>query len=717
MKARASTKPVDELSETEARAELARLAGEIARHDDLYYRQDTPEISDSEYDELRWRNAAIEARFPALERADSPSRRVGAAPVEAFGKVRHAVAMLSLGNAFAEEEVADFVARVRRFLGLEPEAPVETLAEPKIDGLSISLTYEAGRLKLAATRGDGVEGENVTANVMTIRQVPHRLRGQDVPDRIEVRGEIYLPHADFKALNAEQAAAGGKVFANPRNAAAGSLRQLDPAITARRPLRFLAYGWGAATVVPARTQAGVIDAFRRWGLPVNRLMRICSGVEDMLAFYRDAAARRAALGYDIDGVVYKVNRLDWQERLGFVSRAPRWAIAHKFPAEEVTTRLIDIEIQVGRTGALTPAAKLEPVAVGGVIVSNATLHNEDEIARKDIRVGDTVIVRRAGDVIPQVLGVVLDKRPKDAKPYRMPEVCPACGSRAVRETDERTGRADVVRRCTGGLVCSAQAKERLKHFVSRNAFDIEGLGEKQIEAFYDEGRLRQPADIFTLDARDARMPAGQRLAEKKGFGAKSVENLFKAIEARRRLPLDRFIYALGIRHVGETTARDLARALTTFDAFRAAAVAAAEGGKDSDAYHDLDNIEGIGETVVDALVAFFGEPHNTKALDDLLAHVTVEPMARAAAAASPVTNKIVVFTGSLERMTRSEAKALAERLGAKVAGSVSKKTDYVVAGSDAGSKLAKAREAGVTVLTEDEWLKLTGRTGPGRSWP
>jgi len=710
MQARTSSKPVEQLTETEAAAELARLAGEIARHDDLYYRQDAPKISDADYDGLRRRNAAIEARFPALQREDSPSRRVGAAPVDAFGQVRHAVPMLSLGNAFADEEVADFITRVRRFLGLAADAPVEILAEPKIDGLSISLTYDAGRLTLAATRGDGVEGENVTANVKTIRQIPHRLSGRDVPDRIEVRGEIYLPHADFKALNAEQAAAGGKVFANPRNAAAGSLRQLDPAITARRPLRFFAYGWGAATALPGKTQSAVVDAVRHWGLPTNPLLRICAGVEDMLAFHREIAAARTTLGYDIDGVVYKVNRLDWQERLGFVSRAPRFAIAHKFPAEEVATRLLDIEIQVGRTGALTPAAKLEPVAVGGVIVSNATLHNEDEIARKDIRVGDTVVVRRAGDVIPQVLGVVADKRPPGAKPYKMPEVCPSCGSKAVREVDEVGGRTEVVRRCTNSpLLCPAQAKERIKHFVSRNAFDIEGLGEERIELFYDEGRIMQPADIFTLPARDAHLPEAGRLAEKKGFGAKSVENLFKAIEVRRKVPLDRFIYALGIRHIGETTARDLAKALGTFEALRAAAEAATAGGKGSEAYQDLDNIEGIGTTVIDALAAFFGEPHNVEALDDLLAEVTVEPLVRAVATASPVANKTVVFTGTLERMTRPEAKALAERLGAKVTGSVSTKTDYVVAGSDAGSKLAKAREAGITVLTEDEWLKLIGR--------
>ena len=614
--------------------------------------------------------------------------------------------MLSLGNAFADDDVADFLARVRRFLGLDAETPVEFTAEPKIDGLSISLTYDKGRLVQAATRGDGTEGENVTTNVMTIKEIPRRLTGKDVPDLIEVRGEIYLAHADFAKLNAEQAAAGAKVFANPRNAAAGSLRQLDAQITARRPLRFFAYAWGAATSLPADTQSGVYAAFAKWGLPLNPLMRVCDSLEGILAFYRDIGQQRAALGYDIDGVVYKVNRLDWQERLGFVSRAPRWAIAHKFPAEEATTRLIGIDIQVGRTGALTPAAKLEPVTVGGVVVSNATLHNEDEIARKDIRIGDTVIVRRAGDVIPQVVGVVLDKRPKGAKPYKMPEVCPACGSHAVREVDEKTGRVDVVRRCTGGLICPAQAKERLKHFVSRNAFDIEGLGDKQIELFYDEGRVMQPADIFTLAKRDARLPEDKRLAEKKGFGAKSVENLFKAIDARRKIGLDRFIYALGIRHVGETTARDLAKALGAFEAFRTAVLAAVAGGRDSEAYRDLDNIEGIGETVVDALIDFFAEPHNVRAVDDLLAQVEVERFVRPQAGASPVTDKTVVFTGTLEKMTRPEAKALAERLGAKVAGSVSAKTDYVVAGADAGSKLAKARDLGVAVLTEDEWLAL-----------
>jgi DNA ligase (NAD+) len=708
--ANAGKKAIDRLSEREAGRELERLAAEIARHDKLYYGEDAPEISDADYDALRQRNAAIEARYPQLARADSPSRRVGSAPVETFGKVRHAVPMLSLGNAFNEEDVTDFMARVRRFLGLPPDAVVEVTAEPKIDGLSISLTYTKGKLTQAATRGDGTEGENVTPNVKTMRSIPHRLSGAALPDLIEVRGEIYLAHGDFETLNREQAAAGGKIFANPRNAAAGSLRQLDASITARRPLRFFAYGWGTASALPAATQAGVYAAFARWGLPLNPLLQVCATTAELLAFHRAMAERRASLGYDIDGVVYKINRLDWQDRLGFVSRAPRWAIAHKFPAEEVMTRLNEIEIQVGRTGALTPAAKLEPVTVGGVVVSNATLHNEDEIARKDIRVGDTVIVRRAGDVIPQVLGVVLEKRPKGAKPYRMPVICPACGSQAVREVDERTGRVDIVRRCTGGLICPAQAKERLKHFVSRNAVDIEGLGEKQIELFYDEGRIMQPVDIFTLAAREAQLPVAKRLLEKKGFGAKSIDKLFKAIEARRKLPLDRFIYALGIRHIGETTARDLAKALGTLQAFRAAAMAAAADGKDSAAYRELDDIEGIGATVIDALVAFFGEPHNLKALADLLAKIEVEPFARAGRLATPVTDKTVVFTGSLERMTRSEAKALAERLGAKVTGSVSAKTDYVVAGADAGSKLSKARELGVAVISEDDWLKLAKGT-------
>jgi DNA ligase (NAD+) len=693
--------PVDDLTERAARAELERLAAEIAHHDRLYYQSDAPEISDAEYDALRRRYEAIEARFPQLALADGPSQRVGAAPAEGFAKVRHAVPMLSLGNAFDDEDVSEFVARIRRFLGLAEDATPAITAEPKIDGLSISIRYEAGRLAQAATRGDGAEGENVTENIRTVREIPHHLEGPKVPDVVEVRGEIYLGHEDFRRLNEAQAAAGAKLFANPRNAAAGSLRQLDPAITRSRPLRFFAYAWGEVSEMPADTQMGMVAAYARWGLPVNPLMRRCDGTEALIDYYRDIAARRATLGYDIDGVVYKVDRLDLQSRLGFVSRSPRWAIAHKFPAEQATTILREIDIQVGRTGALTPVAKLEPVTVGGVVVSNATLHNEDEIARKDIRVGDTVVVQRAGDVIPQIVRVVEEKRPAGAVPYKFPHACPACGSHAVRDTDDK-GVEDVVRRCTGGLVCPAQAKERLKHFVSRLAFDIEGLGAERIELFFDEKLIRTPADIFTLAARDA---AESRLAEREGFGKRSVEKLFKAIDARRTIGLERFLFALGIRHIGETTAKDLAAAHGTWQAFRAAVDAAVAGGRDSEAYRDIDAIEGIGETVVDALIDFFGEPHNVEAVTALLEHVTVEPYARATVS-SPVTGKTVVFTGTMTKLTRNEAKAQAERLGAKVAGSVSKKTDYLVAGEEAGSKLAKARELGVTVLTEDEWLAL-----------
>ncbi len=696
-------------NEAKARDELTRLRAEIARHDELYHRQDAPEITDAAYDALRRRLDEIEAQFPSLKSADSPSAKVGAAPAEGFGKIRHAVPMLSLGNAFDDTEVTDFSDRVRRFLSIAADAPLAFTAEPKIDGLSISLRYERGTFVQAATRGDGTEGENVTANVATIKEIPHHLKGGTdaaIPDVIEVRGEIFLGHEDFRRLNEAQAAAGEKIFANPRNAAAGSLRQLDASITASRPLRFFAYTWGEASSLPADTQTGVVAAFKRWGLPVNPLMHLCRHADELLAYYRSTAEKRSSLGYDIDGVVYKVDRLDLQERLGFVSRAPRWAIAHKFPAEQATTILLDIDIQVGRTGALTPVAKLQPVTVGGVVVSNATLHNEDEIARKDVRVGDTVIVQRAGDVIPQVVSVVLDKRPASSKPYKFPDHCPSCGSAAVRDADPESGTTDVVRRCTGGLTCPAQVKERLKHFVSRNALDIEGLGDKQIEAFYDDGRIKQPADIFTLAERDKR--SLKKLADQKGFGQKSVEKLWAAIDARRTVPLDRFIFALGIRHIGEGTARDLSKAYGTFEALRAGVEAAVAGGRDSEAYHDIDNIEGIGETVVDALIAFFSEEHNARAVDDLLAHITVAPFERVAVSVSPVTGKTVVFTGTLTRISRNEAKAQAERLGAKVAGSVSKKTDYVVAGEDAGSKLTKARELGVTVLSEEEWLGLVG---------
>ena len=702
---------VEDLSQAQAKAELGRLAALIHRHDELYYRQDAPEISDAEYDALRLRNEAIEARFPKLIRPDSPSRRVGAAPVEGFGKVRHRVPMLSLGNAFDAEDVTQFVERIQRFLGLATDARLAFTAEPKIDGLSISIRVHNGRLVEAATRGDGSEGENVTKNVMTIAEIPHRLKGRNVPEVIDVRGEIYMAHKDFARLNAEQAASGAKVFANPRNAAAGSLRQLDPDITASRPLRFFAYGWGEVSKRPADTQSGVYEAFVKWGLPVNKLVRVCEGADKLLAYYEQVADLRPKLSYDIDGVVYKLNRLDLQERLGFVSRSPRWAIAHKFPAQQARTVLIDIEIQVGRTGALTPVAKLEPVTVGGVVVANATLHNEDEIARKDVRVGDTVILQRAGDVIPQIVGIVPDKRPKGAKPFKFPEVCPVCGSHAVRETNEKTGRIDVVRRCTGGLICQAQRVERLKHFVSRNAFDIEGLGEKHIQAFYDDKIIQSPEDIFTLEARDAK--ANTKLEEREGWGPQSATKLFAAIAARRTIALDRFIFALGIRHVGETTARLLARSYGTIDAFRASMLEAAKG-KDTEAFKELDSIEGIGEVVAEAIADFFAEPHNVRVVDDLLDEVRPEQL-EAVDTSSAVAGKTVVFTGALERMTRDEAKARAVRLGAKVAGSVSKKTDYVIAGSgtETKSKLNKARELGVKVIDEDEWLRLTGGKGGG----
>lgn len=694
---------VEDLDGEGAEAELERLAAEIAYHDERYYQQDAPEITDADYDALRQRNAAIEARFPELIRPDSPSERVGAAPSEQFAKVTHAVPMLSLGNAFDDADVAEFLERVRRFLGLEAEEPLAVTAEPKIDGLSINLRYEQGRLVLGATRGDGSVGENVTANVRTIEELPKRVTAKDFPDVFEVRGEIYMAHGDFAKLNAAQEAAGGKIFANPRNAAAGSLRQLDPKITASRPLRFFAYSWGETGALPSESHKGMVDALGRWGFPVNPLTRLCTSLEEMLAAHRQIEAERSRLGYDIDGVVYKVDSLAFQERLGFDSRRPRWAVAHKFPAEKATTVLKDIEIQVGRTGALTPVAKLEPVTVGGVVVQNATLHNEDEIARKGILIGDTVIVQRAGDVIPQVLSAVLEKRPKTARAFVFPTVCPACGSHAVREVNPKTGKEDVVRRCTGGLVCPAQAVERLKHFVSRNAFDIEGLGAKQVEAFYEEGRVMRPADIFTLEARDAR--AESKLEEKDGWGETSVRNLFAAIEERRNISLDRFIYALGIRHVGETTGRLLAKAYGTVEAFIAAMEAA--GDTEGEAYADLQNIDGIGEVVADAIVAFFAEAHNREAVDALLEQVAPEPF-EADETDSPVTGKTVVFTGTLEKMTRNEAKARAERLGAKVAGSVSKKTDYVVAGPGAGSKRKKAEELGVEVLTEEGWFELIG---------
>jgi len=695
-------KPVGALDEAEAAAELARLAAAIAHHDELYYRQDEPEISDAEYDRLRARNEEIEARFPHLVRDDSPSLKIGAAPVEAFGKVLHRVPMLSLGNVFDEEGVRDFLDRIKRFLGLASIEGLAFTAEPKIDGLSITLRYENGKLTQGATRGDGYEGENVTANVRTIADIPKTIRSRGFPDPFELRGEIYMSRAAFQRLNEEQAKQGDRLFANPRNAAAGSLRQLDPAVTAKRPLRFFAYGWGEVADLPAETQWDAYQVLRAWGFPLNPLIRLTRSVDEMLETYRDIESGRSGLDYDIDGIVYKLDRLDLQQRLGFVSRSPRYAIAHKFPAEKATTILRGIDIQVGRTGALTPVAKLDPVTVGGVVVQNATLHNEDEIARKDVRIGDTVIVQRAGDVIPQILGVVQEKRPKGAKRFKFPDVCPACGSHASREINPNTGREDAVRRCTGGLICPAQRVERLKHFVSRNAFDIEGLGEKHIKSFYDDGLIQSPPDIFTLAARDKR--ASSKLAMREGWGELSAGNLFDAIEARRNVRLDRFIYALGIRHVGETTARLLARNYGSAAAFLKAMRAAAKD-REGEAFAELDNIEGIGPTVAAAIADFFAEPHNVAVVDELLKEVRPEPL-EAVDHASPISGKTVVFTGTLERMTRSEAKASAERLGAKVAGSVSKNTDYVVAGPGAGSKLKNAKDLGVNVLTEEEWLKL-----------
>ena len=721
----------------EARAEHEALGAEIAEHDRRYHGEDAPTISDAEYDGLRRRYEALESRFPELASPDSESRRVGVQPSEKFAKVRHRVPMLSLGNAFADEVVAEFVGRVRRFLQWQPEAPLAFTAEPKIDGLSLSLRYEKGRLVTAATRGDGTEGEDVTANARTVGDIPQRLTGEGVPDVCEIRGEVYLSHADFAAINARQAEAGKPLFANPRNAAAGSLRQLDPKITASRPLRFFAYAWGEMSELPARTQFDVVKRFEAWSCRVNPLMRRCESVEELLAHYRLIKTERAGLGYDIDGVVYKVDDLALQERLGFVSRSPRWALAHKFPAQEAISVVEGIDINVGRTGSLNPLARLTPVTVGGVVVSNATLHNEDYIrgvggngepirGGVDIRVGDTVTIQRAGDVIPKVLDVLVERRPPDSRPYEFPTLCPACGSHAVREANPRTGREDSVRRCTGGLICPAQAVERLKHFVSRNAFDIEGFGQTSIEVLYEAGLVREPADLFRLnfdalrsaiERRRAELSAQRRLASgepeparkgkaKRDEEAKAIRNLLAAGEARRSIPLNRFIFALGIPHIGETNAKLLARHFGTFEALREAARAAAD--KEGEAYAELTNIGGIGAVVANALVEFFRETHNEVLLDALLAEVTPEPVA-ATASASPVAGKSVVFTGSLEKMTREEAKAMAERLGAKVAGSVSKKTDLVVAGLGAGSKLDKAREAGVEVMDEDGWFALIGR--------
>jgi len=795
--------PVPDLTESDAVEELTRLADEIAAHDIRYHQEDAPVISDADYDALKRRNAEIEARFPHLVRDNSPSLRIGASRSEQFAPVEHGVPMLSLDNAFSDEEVEDFVARVRRFLRLAADEPVAFTAEPKIDGLSASIRYEKGLLVRGATRGDGRTGEDITANLRTLEDIPPRLTGA-VPEVIEIRGEVYAPLEEFEAFNAAAEAAGQRTYANPRNFAAGSLRQIDPAVTARRPLRFFAYAWGETSTAFAGTQSEALATLKAWGFPTNDRSRRVENAAGLLGVYRETGAARAALAYDIDGVVYKVDRLDWQQRLGFVSRSPRWAIAHKFPAEQATTLLEDIEIQVGRTGALTPVARLHPVTVGGVVVRNATLHNEDEIARKDIRVGDTVVLQRAGDVIPQVVGVLAAVRPPGLVPFQFPTECPVCGSTAVREVDE------AVRRCTGGLICSAQMTERIKHFVSRKALDIEGFGDVYVDLLFEKGLLKSPADIFRLRERspavrqavmERRKEQAELRREQKGAvdGDETVgkaiddaqrafdglEKLFDNIDARRSVSLSRFLFALGIRHVGTETARLLAEHFGDFGSLKMAVMAStehlrvrrrleaiagvgsvtveaiAEKGAEIEAaqneeghsssvaevlrrlkvralssavseriateyktleefvrgvrvlvnpaarqaYQELTAIEGFGDVGVDSLTAFFQEPHNTSLLDDLLGLIEVEPVQRSNRT-SEITGKTVVFTGALERFTREVAKAQALSLGAKVAGAVSKNTDYLVAGPGAGSKLATAQGLGVTVLTEDEWLSL-----------
>jgi len=709
---------VEDLTEADAAAELERLAQAIAHHDSLYHGKDAPEISDADYDALKRRNDAIEARFPALVRMDSPSRHVGAAPSETFAQITHARPMLSLDNTFSQEDVQDFVAGIYRFLGRLPDQSIAFTAEPKIDGLSMSIRYENRRLVSAATRGDGTTGENVTANIRTIKEIPNTLP-KDAPDIVEVRGEVYMAKSDFLALNAQMEAEGKQTYVNPRNTAAGSLRQLDAKVTASRKLRFFAYAWGEMSEMPADTQFGMVETFGRWGFPVNPLMKRLESVADILSHYDEIGLKRADLDYDIDGVVYKVDELALQARLGFRSRSPRWATAHKFPAEQAFTRLTAIDIQVGRTGALTPVARLEPITVGGVVVTNATLHNEDyikgignggEMLRegRDIRINDVVIVQRAGDVIPQIVDVVLEKRDASSVPYEFPKICPVCGSHAVRELNEKTGKLDSVTRCTGGFACQAQAKEHLKHFVSRNAYDIEGLGAKQIDFFFESDdpalQIRTAPDIFTLEERQK--ASLTKLENIDGFGKVSVGKLYAAINGRREIALQRFIYALGIRHVGETNAKLLARSYGTYEAFGEAMREAAP--LSGDAWNDLNAIEGIGEVVARAIVEFYKEPRNSEVIGRLLQEVRPQAAEQPRASNSPVAGKTVVFTGTLEKMTRDEAKATAESLGAKVAGSVSKKTDIVVAGPGAGSKLDKARELGVQTMDEDEWLALIG---------
>jgi DNA ligase (NAD+) len=703
---------VAKLTKAQAKVELTRLALELEGHDKRYYQDDAPSTTDAEYDALRQRYNAIEKRFPEFVTSDSPSQKIGAAPSGRFKKVRHAVPMLSLDNAFAEQDVLDFVGRIERFLKLKDDK-IDFSAEPKIDGLSMSLRYEGGELVTAATRGDGAEGEDVTANIRTLEDVPQMLKGRNVPDICEVRGEVYMTKKAFLALNERQKAAGDTIFANPRNSAAGSLRQKDPTITASRPLGFFAYAWGEMSAMPEDTQSAMIHWFERCGFKTNPLTRLCHSTDQLIAFHRKIEEARAELDYDIDGVVYKIDRLDWQERLGFVSRTPRWAIAHKFPAERAMTVLRDIEIQVGRTGSFTPVGKLEPVGVGGVIVQNVTLHNEDYIKGiggdgeqlrdgRDIRIGDTVVIQRAGDVIPQVVDVVIDKRPKNAKEFHFPKKCPCPLHTDVVREETATGEEGSRARCSGEFACPYQKIEHLRLFVSRRAFDIDGLGEKQIQFFFDEGWVKEPADIFTLPKRNAKL----KLEEIEGYGETSVRNLFASIDGRRKVSLERFIYALGMRHVGETTALALARGYGSWQAFHDACLKVAKG--DDETIAEMDALDQIGDTVIKSVAAYFSENHNRGIVERLVSELDEIVDAERPKSNSAISGKTVVFSGSLEKMTRDEAKANAERLGAKAASSVSKKTDYLIAGPGAGSKLADAKKHGVTVLTEDEWLKLIG---------
>ena len=685
----------DALTETQAKQELERLTKEIQHHNVLYHQKDAPEISDAEYDALFRRNQAIETRFPQLIRKDSPSKSVGATPQDGFAKVAHSKPMLSLANAFKPEDMADFIMRIRRFLGESDDTAIPIFCEPKIDGLSFSARYEKGKFVQGVTRGDGAMGEDITQNLATLLDFPLQLQGDNFPDILEVRGEVYMSHAEFAELNASQDAAGLKIFANPRNAAAGSLRQLDSTITASRNLRYFVYGLGEVSAPFSDTQENIMDTLKNWGFSTNSLSKSAATLDDIEAFYAMLYAERPNLPYDIDGIVYKINRLDWQERLGAVSRSPRWAIAYKFPAEQAKTILEAITIQVGRTGALTPVAELKPITVGGVVVSRATLHNADEIARKDVRAGDTVIIQRAGDVIPQVVSVDLKARPSSSEAFVFPDRCPVCDSLAVRDEGE------VITRCTGGLICSAQAMERLKHFVSRDAFDIDGLGNKQVEAFWEEGLIKEPADIFHIEEQDKQSLTPLRNRE--GWGKKSADKLFAGIQSKRKIGLDRLIYALGIRFIGQNTAKLLAVTYTSFEKWKQTMCALSD--HEGEAYQELLNIDGIGSKVADSLEFFFAETHNLEVLTALEEVLTISDCVQDVSD-SPFTGKVIVLTGTLEKMTRGEAKAKAEALGAKVTGSVSKKTDYVVAGSDAGSKLKKARELGVAVLDEAAWLKL-----------